>query len=282
MTPSALSIGYSPCPNDTFIFYALVHNKIETSGLRFREVLLDVETLNQMACNAELDITKVSFHAFGHLRDRYCLLSSGSALGRGCGPLIVAKPGNSIEGLRGKSVAIPGRLTTAFLLLMLCEASLSENVVAMRFDHILDAVERGNVDGGLIIHESRFTYPEYGLVALKDLGTWWEEETGLPIPLGCIIAKRSLGEGTIKTIENLIRRSIEYAFAHREETKKYIMAHARELDDRVVEQHIQLYVNKYSLDLGNKGMRAVEELLKRAERVGVPGKKNRNSLRCGK
>ncbi len=281
MIPSMLSIGYSPCPNDTFIFYALVHKKIETFGLRFREVLLDVETLNQMACTGELDITKVSFHAFGHLRDRYCLLSSGSALGRGCGPLIVAKPGNSIEGLRGKNIAIPGRLTTAFLLLMLFEASLSENVIAMPFDRILDAIKRGDVDGGLIIHESRFTYPEYGLAELKDLGAWWEEETGLPIPLGCIIAKRSLGESTLLTIEGLIRKSIEYAFARREETKRYIKAHARELDDRVIEQHIHLYVNKYSLDMGNEGMRAVEELLKRAEKVGVPGK-DRNPLRCGK
>jgi len=262
-----ISLGFSPCPNDTFIFYALANRKITNPHFRFREVLLDVETLNHRAFNEDLDVTKVSFHAFGHLRDRYRLLSSGSALGRGCGPLIITRSGNSIEDLRGKPIAIPGRLTTAFLLLMLYDASLSENVIPMPFDRIPHAVKEGDVDGGLIIHESRFTYADYGLVKLRDLGDWWEEETGLPIPLGCIIARRRLGEGVIKTVEGLIRESIEYAFSHRDETKSYVKAHAQELDDMVIEQHIGLYVNDYSLDLGIEGMRAVEELLKRAERA---------------
>jgi 1,4-dihydroxy-6-naphthoate synthase len=273
-----LSLGYSPCPNDTFIFYALANKKIGNPGLRFRETLLDVETLNQMAFGGEFDITKVSFHALGHLRDKYRLLSSGGALGRGCGPLVITRPGRSIEDLRGKPIAIPGRLTTAFLLLMLYDSSLSENAIPMPFDRIPHAVEKGEVDGGLIIHESRFTYQDYGLVKLRDLGAWWEEETGLPIPLGCIIAKRHLGEGMIKTVEGLIRESIEYAYSHTEETREYVKAHAQEMDDMVIEQHIRLYVNDYSLDLGIEGMRAVEELLKRAETARFRGRNQSPSI----
>ncbi|HXX58219.1 MAG TPA: 1,4-dihydroxy-6-naphthoate synthase, partial [Thermodesulfovibrionales bacterium] len=187
MHPVNLTLGYSPCPNDTFIFYALVHQKIDTGNLRLREVLLDVETLNRKALRAEFDITKVSFHAYGHLRDAYSLLSSGSALGRGCGPLIVARSRTSTKDLRGLKVAIPGRLTTAYLLLQLYDPAMTGNIVVMPFDRILDSVQRGDVDAGLIIHESRFTYQDHGLFEVEDLGRWWEGETGLPIPLGCII-----------------------------------------------------------------------------------------------
>lgn len=267
--PKTLTLGYSPCPNDTFTFYALVHRKIDTGDLRFREMLLDVETLNQKALRAELDITKVSFHAYAYFRDRYLLLRSGGALGRGCGPLIVAKGNMKMEDLRGKRIAIPGKLTTAYLLLHLYEPLLANNVVVMPFDRIMDAVKTGTVDAGLIIHESRFTYPEYGLSEILDLGRWWEDETGLPLPLGCIIAEKSLGPYLINTIEALVRRSVEYAFAHRDETKGYIKAHAQELADTVIEQHINLYVNNYSLDLGDDGLRAVNELLKRAEQQGI-------------
>lgn len=267
-----LSLGYSPCPNDTFIFYALVHGQIDTAGLGFRETLLDVETLNQKALNSELDITKVSFHAYGFLRDRYHLLRSGGAVGRGCGPLVVAKKMWSMDDLRGKRIAIPGRLTTAYLLLQLYDPALAGNVVAMPFDRIMDAVKEGSVDAGLIIHESRFTYPDYGLSEVIDLGRWWEQDTGLPIPLGCIIARKDLGRGLVQTIGTLVRDSVEYAFAHREETKDYIKAHSREIKDEVVEEHIRLYVNDYSLDLGSDGVTAAEELLKRAEERGIiPG-----------
>lgn len=267
--PKTLTLGYSPCPNDTFIFYALVHQKIDLGNLRFREMLLDVETLNQKALHSELDITKVSFHAYAHLRDRYVLLRSGGALGRGCGPLVVAKGNIKMEDLKGKRIAIPGKLTTAYLLLQLYEPLLAKDVVVMPFDRIMDAVETGIVDAGLIIHESRFTYPGYGLSEVLDLGRWWEDKTGLPIPLGCIIAEKSLGPSLINTIETLVRRSVEYGFAHRDETTEYIKAHAQELADIVIEQHINLYVNNYSLDLGNDGLRAVNELLKRAEQQGI-------------
>lgn len=276
MVPSKeFTLGYSPCPNDTFIFYALVHGRIDTGALRFKEILLDVETLNQKALNSELDITKVSFHAYGFLRDKYLLLRSGGAMGRGCGPLVVAKSRITMDNLRGKKVAIPGKLTTAYLLLQLYEPGLAENVMVMSFDRIMDAVKDGTVDAGLIIHESRFTYRDYGLFEVMDMGEWWEDETGLPIPLGCIIARKGLGTGVIRTLDLLIRESVEYAFSHREETKDYIKAHSQELGDHVIEQHIDLYVNRYSLDFGDDGLLAVEELLNRAEDKGIiPGGKN--------
>ena len=270
-----LSLGYSPCPNDTFIFYGLVHGQIDTAGLRFKEVLLDVETLNRKALGCELDMTKVSFHAFGFLRDAYRLLRSGGALGRGCGPLVVAKGKTSMEELRGKRIAIPGKLTTANLLLQLYDPALAAGTVVMPFDRIMEAVKGGVVEAGLVIHESRFTYPDYGLVEVADLGRWWEGETGFPLPLGCIIARKSLGEDLLQTLEGLIRKSIVHAFSHRTGAMGYIKEHSQEMGDDVIGQHIALYVNDYSLDLGGGGMAAVEELLKRAEDRGIiPGGRN--------
>ncbi|MBI4839305.1 MAG: 1,4-dihydroxy-6-naphthoate synthase [Nitrospirae bacterium] len=275
----SLSMGYSPCPNDTFIFYALVHGKIDTKNLKFNEILLDVETLNHKALPAEPDLTKISYHAFGHVRRNYCLLRAGGALGRGCGPLVVAKNECAMEELRGKKIAIPGRLTTAFLLLQMFDPffltsnskllTLNSVFVEMPFNKIIDAVLNGDVDAGLIIHESRFTYPSYGLKKIIDLGEWWESETGLPIPLGGIIAKRSLGEGLHKKINKLIRASVEYAFGNRPETLDYIKKHSQELSEEVINQHINLYVNDYTLDLGPEGENAVNELLRRAEEAGI-------------
>ena len=264
-----LTFGYSPCPNDTFIFYALVHGKIDTGDLSFREILEDVETLNQMARRAELDITKISFHAYGHLRETYCLLRSGAALGKGCGPLVVSKKYQQMKDLQGKKIAVPGRLTTAFLLLQLFDPSLKERVIVMPFHRIIDAVRNDEADAGLIIHESRFTYQAAGLRQVVDLGEWWEKETGLPIPLGGIIAKRELGDELIKKIETGIRKSLEYAFAHNAEPKAYIKKHSQEVEDSVIEQHIGLYVNDYSLDIGDDGLRAVEELFRMSEEKGI-------------
>ncbi len=264
-----LTLGYSPCPNDTFIFYALTHGKIDTGDLRFSEILEDVETLNQMAKRAELDITKISFHAYGHLRETYCLLRSGAALGKGCGPLVVSKKYQHLEDLQGKKIAVPGRLTTAFLLLQLLGPSLKERVMVMPFHRIIDAVRNDEADAGLIIHESRFTYQAAGLRQVIDLGEWWEQKTGLPIPLGGIIAKRELGGELIKKIESGIRRSLEYAFAHNSEPKAYIKKHSQEVQDSVIEQHIGLYVNDYSLDIGDEGLRAAEELFRMSEEKGI-------------
>lgn len=264
-----LTLGYSPCPNDTFIFYALVHGKIDTGALRFREVLLDVETLNRKAFGSEFDVTKVSFHAYGLLKDKYSLLRSGGAMGRGCGPLVVARSELLMGDLRGKRIAIPGRLTTAYLLLKLYDPALAESAVEMPFDKIMDAVRNGVVDAGLIIHESRFTYPFYGLHEIIDLGKWWEEETGLPIPLGCIIAKKVLGMDVIRGVDILIRKSVEYAFSNKDETKAYIKSHSQEMADEVIEKHINLYVNDYSLDFREEGMKAVGELFERARGKGL-------------
>ena len=264
-----LTLGYSPCPNDTFIFYALVHGRIDTDVLIFKEVLADVETLNQMARQARLDITKVSFHAFAHLRGSYCLLRSGGALGKGCGPLVVAREEYDMKDLRGKTIAIPGDLTTAFLLLRVFDPALKDRVRVMPFHRVIDAVKRGDADAGLIIHESRFTYRREGLRQVIDLGEWWEKETSLPIPLGCIIARRELGRDLVQKTDALIRASLSYAFNNRDETKTYIRSHAQELDDSVIDQHIQLYVNAYSLDIGEDGTRAAQELFRRASEQGI-------------
>ena len=277
-----LSLGYSPCPNDTFIFYALVHGKIDTGDLGFKEALLDVETLNKMALRSELDITKISYHTFGFLREDYCLLRSGSAMGRGCGPLLVSKEDYAPEDLKGKRIAIPGRLTTANLLLQLFTFDSGipfSSSVEMPFYKIMDAVSKGDVDAGLIIHEGRFTYPLYGLKKIVDLGEWWENKTGFPLPLGGILAKRNLGEDLIKRVDSFIRKSIEYSLNHKEEPKVYIKQHSQELEERVIEQHINLYVNDFSLDIGEKGLSAVRELFRRAEMREII-KGSRNNILC--
>ena len=270
MTP--LTLGFSPCPNDTFIFYAMVHNKLE-GKLRFSERLEDVETLNRLALNTELDITKVSFHAIGHLRENYCLLRSGSALGRGCGPIIVSKKPIRPSELAGKKIAIPGKLTTAYLLLRLFAPDATD-VVEMPFDRIMNAVALGTVDAGLIIHEGRFTYQKYNLVEIIDLGEWWEKETGYPIPLGGIIAKRELGADVIRETERLLKESVEYAFRNPAATWDYVKNNAQELEDNVIRQHIELYVNDYTLDIGN-GADAVGKLLKTAEELNIIPESNK-------
>jgi 5,8-dihydroxy-2-naphthoate synthase len=263
-----LTLGYSPCPNDTFIFYALVHGKVRVPGVEFRERLEDVETLNRLALEDGLDLTKISYHALGHLRESYALLRSGGALGRGCGPLIVARPGVSLAELRQGVIAIPGRLTTAYLLLRLFDPSIT-NIEVMTFDRIMDAVSAGDVTAGLIIHESRFTYPRYKLEKLLDLGEWWERHSGLPIPLGGILGRRSLGGETLLKVETGIRESLHYANSHPDEVLDYCRQHSQEMENQVMMSHIDLYVNDFSLDLGEDGLRAVQRLLAEAEALGV-------------
>ena len=263
-----LSLGYSPCPNDTFIFYGLIHGKVPCPGIKFIEQLEDVETLNQLALQSQLDLTKISYHAFGHLRKDYVLLHSGGALGRGCGPLVVASQMTSMANLRGKKIAIPGQLTTANLLLQLHSEGY-EDVLILPFDQIMAAVAQGKADAGVIIHESRFTYQQHGLKQVLDLGQWWEDETEHPIPLGGILAKRTLGTPLINKIDAALRQSVEYAYAHAQEPQNYIKQHAQELDDDVVRNHIDLYVNNFSVDLGDEGIQAVKFLLRRAEERGL-------------
>jgi 1,4-dihydroxy-6-naphthoate synthase len=263
-----LTIGYSPCPNDTFIFYALIHGKVNVPGVTFREQLEDVETLNRMALEGVLDFTKVSYHAFGHLREQYALLRSGGALGRGCGPLIVARPGTKLLDLKQGIIAVPGKLTTAYLLLRLFDPAI-ENVKVTTFDRIMEAVSKGEASAGLIIHESRFTYPLYKLEKLLDLGEWWEKYSGLPIPLGGILGKRSLGRDTLRSVETGIGKSMEYAYAHTDEVMDYCRRHSQEMDAAVMKSHIDLYVNDFSLDLGQEGLKAVRKLFAEAEARGV-------------
>ena len=266
-----LTLGFSPCPNDTFMFYPLVHGLVDTGGLSYRERLEDVETLNQLALKGELDVSKVSYHALGHIRDQYALLRSGSALGRGCGPLLVAREVTDPADLRGKTIAIPGRYTTALLLLRLFDPAL-DNFIVMPFNEIMDAVLSGDVDAGLIIHESRFTYQGFGLHKLVDLGEWWEGETGLPIPLGGIVARRSLGAEAIAAVERALGSGVGYARTHPGEAARYIGEHAQEMSPEVCSAHIGLYVNDFSNDLGEEGIRAITCLLQRAEQAGlVPG-----------
>lgn len=274
-----ISLGYSPCPNDTFIFYAMIHGKVPTDDLTFNEVLLDVEALNQKALKVELDLSKISYHAFGRLRSDYCLLRSGGALGKGCGPLVISKNEYSMDELRNKKIAIPGKLTTAYMLLQLYDSSFGSqpnNIISMPFDKIIDAVVNEEVDAGLIIHESRFTYPEYGLIRIIDLGEWWEDETGLPIPLGGIIAKRSLGANVIQKIDSILKSSVFYAFKNPREPMTYIKQHSRELSDEVISGHINLYVNDFSIDLGEEGENAVNEFITRAETAGIIPKSNQS------
>jgi 1,4-dihydroxy-6-naphthoate synthase len=265
---ATLTLGYSPCPNDTFLFHALVHGAVEAPGLRFRPRLEDVETLNRLAAAGTLDVTKVSYGAVPHLLDEYVLLRSGGALGRGCGPLVVAREDMAPDALGRARIAIPGRATTANLLLRLFAPGAAPGV-EMVYSEIMPAVARGEVDAGLIIHESRFTYPQHGLVRLVDLGEWWEETTGAPIPLGGIMARRSLGPERVRAVDDAVRRSVEHAFLHPEAGRAYVRAHAQEMDDEVARRHIELYVNAFSVDIGPEGEAAVAELFRRAAEVGI-------------
>src|SRR6056297_3489390 len=263
-----LTLGYSPCPNDTFIFHALTHGLVDFPEVRIQERLEDVETLNRLACKGLLDLTKISYHAFGHLRETYTLLRSGGALGRSCGPLVIAAGPTDMAALQGRRIAIPGQLTTANLLLQLYGKGY-DNLLIVPFDRIMEALRRGEADAGLIIHESRFTYRQAGFREIVDLGAWWEEQTGLPIPLGGILARRDLGRETILAADRAIRASLRHARQHPDQARTYIKAHAQELADEVIDAHIGLYVNDFSLDLGEEGVAAVNELFSRAENRGL-------------
>ncbi len=263
-----LSLGYSPCPNDCFIFDALVHKKIDTEGLDFDVQLDDVETLNRKALNCELDITKLSFHAYAYAVEHYILLRAGSALGFNCGPLLISKRGIKDPAQEIKTVAIPGRLTTANFLLSLAFPELS-NKVEYVFSDIENAVLQEEVDAGLIIHENRFTYEQKGLKKIMDLGEFWESLIHAPIPLGGIVIKRSFDEALQHKVNRLIQRSVEFAFAHPESCMDYVKAHAQEMSETVMKQHIQLYVNDFSVDLGDAGINAVNLLFNKAQELNL-------------
>jgi 1,4-dihydroxy-6-naphthoate synthase len=253
-----LTFGFSPCPNDTFAFHALVHGLVE-APCRVRPVLLDIEELNRQAHSGAFDVTKLSVGAFAAVGDRYRLMRSGAALGHGVGPLVVARSPQSLADVAQGRVAIPGRETTAFRLLGLAAPHVHD-VVEVRYDQILGAVERGEVDAGLIIHESRFTYQAHGLSKVVDLGDWWEAETGLPVPLAGICARADLDGGLVADLERAIRASVQYAFDQPEASRAYVRAHSQEMSDEVCDAHIKLYVNDLSLDVGDEGLRAIARL----------------------
>ncbi len=265
-----LRLGFSPCPNDCFVFDALVHDRVDTP-LRFEVVLDDVEALNQRALAGELDVAKVSYHAFGHLARTWWMLRAGGALGRGVGPLIVTRPdgpaGDPLD-LRGRRVAVPGGTTTAKLLLRLFAPEGVEEV-EVRYDRIMPAVAAGAVDAGLIIHESRFTFADHGLRAPVDLGAWWEQRSGCLLPLGGIAVRRELGPVAARQAQHAVAASVAAAFADPSASEPYVAAHAQELSPEVRRAHIALYVNAYSLDVGPDGEAAVGRLLDEAATIGL-------------
>jgi 1,4-dihydroxy-6-naphthoate synthase len=259
-----LTLGFSPCPNDCFIFDAIVHDRIDLEGLTFDVRLADVEALNKAAFAAEADVTKLSFHAYAYAIDNYVLLDAGGALGRNCGPLLISHRRITPDEVAGGGlrVAIPGRYTTANLLMGLAFPAAQDKVPVL-FSDIEGAVLDGRYDAGLIIHENRFTYEEKGLKKIVDLGEFWEAETGAPIPLGGIVIRRSLPRDVRHAVNRVLRRSVEYALAHRDASLPYVRAHAQEMSEAVMYKHIDLYVNAYSVDLGANGRQAVELLFER-------------------
>lgn len=262
-----LRLAHSPDSDDAFMFYALATKKIATGNIEFAHVLEDIETLNRKAREEVYDITAVSFHAYAELADRYILMSSGASFGDGYGPIIVTRATLQGESLKGKRVAIPGRKTTAYLALCLYESEFEP--VETRFDEILDKVIKGEADAGVVIHEGQLTYGSYGLARKVDLGVWWKNETGLPLPLGGNVIRRALGPEVIRRADELLRESIAYGLEHRDEALEYALNFARGLDRATAEHFISMYVNQWTLDYGEPGRRAVQALLDRGFEAGV-------------
>ncbi len=263
-----LRLGFSPCPNDTFIFHALLHELVQGPKVHWEPHLEDVETLNQWALDGKLEVTKLSFHAYAKCSQHYQLLNTGAALGFGCGPLVIARQSLTPEQMRDAVIAIPGELTTANFLFQLAYPQVKHRKV-MPFSEIEDAVLNDRVDAGVIIHENRFTYAQKGLIKLVDLGEFWEKETGLPIPLGGIFVRRDLSLKLKIDIQNAIGASVRYAWKHPQASSAYIRCHAQEMAEEVTRQHIQLYVNQYSADLGETGRAAVKGLYAKAVSMGL-------------
>jgi 1,4-dihydroxy-6-naphthoate synthase len=263
-----LTLGFSPCPNDTFIFDAMVHGRIDTEGLEFDYFLADVEELNRKAISAEVDITKISYHAYAYVAQNYLILDAGSALGYHNGPLLLSKNKISTSNLGKKKIAIPGKYTTANLLFSIAWPD-SKNKVEYLFSDIDNAILNGEVDAGLIIHETRFTYYKRGLHKLADLGEFWERLSGMPIPLGAIVINRNIPEDVALKVNRIIRKSLEYAYKDSFASYDFVAGNAKDMDSTVMNNHIKLYVNEFSLDLGEKGKEAIKVLFRIAGQKGV-------------
>ena len=265
-----LKLAFSSCPNDTFMFHALVHGLVDTEGLAFDVDIYDVEELNERAQRGVYDVTKLSYHGWFTVHDDYAMLESGSALGYDCGPLLVCRSGPVISPQPGLRIAIPGTYTTGALLCRLAYPGLG-TMVPMIFSRIEEAVSSGEADLGVLIHEGRFTYRDKGLELVRGLGAWWQETSGCPIPLGGIAVRRSLGPEIAASVNRALHRSISYAFAHPEASRAYVASYARELSASIQQKHIDMFVNRFSLDLGAEGHRAVDTLYQCYERVNLHG-----------
>src|SRR5437667_501845 len=268
MSKRIINVGHSPDPDDAFMFYALAHDKLDTGDLQFRHELQDIETLNRRALRGELEVTAVSIHAFAHLVDKYALLPSGCSMGDRYGPMVVSRRPLSVADLPKVRIAVPGTLTTAFLALrLLLPQGFAHEVLP--FDQILDAVAAGRFDAGLIIHEGQLTFQNQGLRLVVDLGVWWQEQTGLPLPLGGNVVRRDLGGETIRQISRLLKESIRYALDHRKDALEYALRYARDMDVSLADRFVGMYVNDWTLDYGPRGRAAVERLLAEGHRAGV-------------
>jgi len=267
MDKREITLGHSPDPDDAFMFYALADKKIDTGGLTFTHVIQDIETLNRRAMNAELDVTAVSIHAYAYVLDQYALLTSGASMGDNYGPLVVSRTPTSVGDLDRTTIAVPGLMTTAYLALRLCVGDVETVVVP--FDKIMDSVERGDVDAGLLIHEGQLTYAARGLHKVVDLGEWWMRETGLPLPLGGNAIKKSLGPELIGKVSRLLRESIEYGLANREVAVRHSMKYGRGMEESLTDKFVGMYVNDYTIDYGDSGREAVRLLLERGYAAGI-------------
>jgi 1,4-dihydroxy-6-naphthoate synthase len=268
MSKRLIHVGHSPDPDDAFMFYALAHDKIDTGDLAFRHELQDIETLNRRALRGELEVTAVSIHAYAHLLEKYALLPSGCSMGDRYGPMVVARRPLTIEDLKSARIAVPGTLTTAFLALrLLLPGGFRHEVVP--FDQILGEVAAGRFDAGLIIHEGQLTFQKQGLTLVVDLGVWWQQRTGLPLPLGGNVVRRDLGADTMRHISRLLKESIRYALAHRADALDYALRYARDMDRGLADQFVGMYVNDWTLDYGPRGREAVRRLLAEGHEAGV-------------
>ncbi|MSR32493.1 MAG: ABC transporter substrate-binding protein, partial [Gemmataceae bacterium] len=268
MTRRVLTVGHSPDPDDAFMFYALSHGKLDTADLEFIHELQDIETLNRRCLQGELEISAVSIHAFAHLADRYALLSSGCSMGDRYGPMVVAKKAMSAEELAQVKIAVPGTLTTAFLTLgLFLGKKFTYEIVP--FDQILEAVVSGQADAGLIIHEGQLTFQEKGLHLVADMGVWWQNHTGLPLPLGGNVVRKDLGEKTVERVSDLLLQSIRWGLAHRDEALGYALQYGRDLDAKLADKFVGMYVNDWTLDYGERGRKAVRRLLEEGHRAGL-------------
>jgi 1,4-dihydroxy-6-naphthoate synthase len=271
MTTQLLRLGHSPDPDDAFMFYGLAKDLIPTGAYRFEHILQDIQTLNMRARKGELEISAISIHAYPYVADKYALMSCGSSMGDEYGPMVVTTRPMTLEDLRGKTIAIPGVLTTAFLTLQLALGKAGEafKYEIVEFDQIPKHVQAGKVDAGLIIHEGQLTYKSMGLHLVVDLGVWWQQETGLPLPLGGNVIRRDLGRQTMQEVTNLIRKSIQFSLDHRKEAVQYALAFGRDLNAELADQFVGMYVNHWTLDYGDRGRQAIDTLLKRGAEAGL-------------